>query len=100
MVFLDNCVHGDLHPGNVLIRESKTKGGKPEVVFLDAGLVVKLTDHDRKNFIDLFSAVAAGNGKLGAQLMIERSQAEIPTAELQGIFIYLYNILFLFAKFN
>lgn len=84
MMLIDNFVHGDLHPGNVLIREDNLRNGKPQIVFLDAGLVIKLKEKDRRNFLDLFAAVAAGNGKLGAQLMIERSGAEIPTRELQS----------------
>ena len=90
MMFIDNFVHGDLHPGNVLVREHKGINGKPQIVFLDAGLVIKLSEKDRKNFLDLFAAVAAGNGKRGAHLMIERSEATIPTEELQRSFLLTY----------
>jgi len=94
MMFIDNFVHGDLHPGNVLVREHTGINGKPQIIFLDAGLVIKLSERDRTNFLDLFAAVAAGNGKKGAQLMIERSGATIPTKELQDKFKGEMEVLF------
>ena len=84
MLLLDNFVHADLHPGNVLVRERKGDSHKPQIVILDAGLVIRMNERDRTNFIDLFSCVAAGNGKKGARLMIERSEFKAPTLELQG----------------
>ena len=33
MVFFDNFIHGDLHPGNLLVRFSKE--GEPQIIFLD-----------------------------------------------------------------
>ncbi|CAD2219290.1 aarF domain-containing kinase [Angomonas deanei] len=110
MLFQDNFVHSDLHPGNVLIREnwsleedlgnrrsildpkrkermndmrdekSLTERYYPdgrrklrrELVVLDAGLVTTLSPQERNNFISLFAAVACGDGKLGADLMIDR----------------------------
>ena len=52
MVLIDNFVHGDLHPGNILVRHhgNDTKSDSLQLVFLDAGLVVQLTERDRKKF--------------------------------------------------
>ncbi|KAH6916967.1 hypothetical protein BKA70DRAFT_1394926 [Coprinopsis sp. MPI-PUGE-AT-0042] len=139
MLLLDNFVHSDLHPGNIMIKFSKppttrillqnlynhffpsttdsqsdmnqsimipadysqsdaivaklrsvadsvpdwskeldalhAEGYVPEVVFIDAGLVTTLTDTNRKNFIDLFKAVAEFDGYKTGQLMIERSRS-------------------------
>ncbi|AYU76687.1 ABC1 family [Leishmania donovani] len=83
MLFEDNFVHSDLHPGNILLRTNKTDGlrqyypdGKRklrfEVVVLDTGLVTTLSKDERNNFISLFAAVACGDGELGADLMIDR----------------------------
>jgi len=133
MLLLDNFVHSDLHPGNILIKflqppsarellknlynsifnnhdeaskvlpannsesdeivsrlrtliSSPTawqnelnslhdKGYIPEIVFIDAGLVTTLDARNRKNFIDLFRAVAEFDGYRVGKLMIERSHA-------------------------
>jgi aarF domain-containing kinase len=74
MVLRDNLVHGDLHPGNLLVR-AKAAGdggvrgqansdGAMQVVMLDAGLCVELTPQDQRNFIDLFAAVRTPNPPL------------------------------------
>lgn len=90
MLFEDNFVHSDLHPGNVLVR---VKHGSPslnlstsnvgtkqtknrELVVLDAGLVTTLSERNRFNFISLFSAVACGEGEYGANLMLEGAFSE------------------------
>ena len=46
------------------------------LVFLDAGLVVELTDRDRTNFLRVFKAVAEKNGRLVGQLMLEQAKYE------------------------
>lgn len=88
MLFEDNFVHSDLHPGNVLLRTNSMgpvkefySDGKRklqrEVVVLDAGLVTTLSKDERNNFVSLFAAVACGDGELGADLMIERLPASM-----------------------
>ena len=129
MLLLDNFVHSDLHPGNIMIKfarplatrdfirhmfnalvsrhdESGTnslptveshsivsrlqqlsnspeewqdelqrvsnQGYIPEVVFIDAGLITTLNSINRKNFLDLFRAVAEFDGYHTGQLMVER----------------------------
>jgi aarF domain-containing kinase len=69
MLFEDNFVHSDLHPGNVLVRKGLS-GSK--LVVLDPGLVTVLSPVERDNFISLFAAVACGDGDLGAGLMLDR----------------------------
>lgn len=85
MLFEDNFVHSDLHPGNVLVRAKhddtslelspqnvdKKQTKNRELVVLDAGLVTTLSERNRFNFISLFSAVACGEGEYGANLMLE-----------------------------
>lgn len=83
MLFEDNFVHSDLHPGNLLLRTNALTREKQyypdgkeklkrEIVVLDAGLVTTLSKDERNNFISLFAAVACGDGDLGADLMLDR----------------------------
>ncbi|CAH0486665.1 unnamed protein product [Peronospora farinosa] len=84
MVFLDNFAHGDLHPGNLLFDEQD--GGRNArmsrsqairnagVVVIDAGIVTKLEQQDLRNFVELFYAVATGNGYKAGELIVSRSK--------------------------
>ncbi|CAH0518643.1 unnamed protein product [Peronospora belbahrii] len=86
MVFLDNFAHGDLHPGNLLFDEQKNDGksnarvSRSEairnagVVVIDAGIVTKLEQQDLRNFVELFYAVATGNGYKAGKLIVTRSK--------------------------
>ncbi|KAK0552516.1 hypothetical protein OC845_001660 [Tilletia horrida] len=47
-------------------------GYQPELVLIDAGLTVELTPTNRRNFLDLFGAVAQFDGARAGQLMVER----------------------------
>jgi len=77
MVFLDNFIHCDLHPGNVLVEETKQNGKiKRKVVFLDAGLATSLDPNDQQNLKDLFRAVILNDGYNAGKLMVERAKRE------------------------
>lgn len=52
----------------------KADGYQPELVFLDAGLVTTLSDTNRRNFLELFRAIASFDGYRAGQLMISRSE--------------------------
>jgi len=71
-LFEDNFVHADLHAGNVVVRRDGAHG-HPQLILLDAGLVVELQPFDRKNFISLFRAVIDNDGREVARLMMEYS---------------------------
>lgn len=51
------------------------EGYQPEIVFIDTGLVTRLSDVNRRNFLDLFSAIASFDGYRAGQLMVERCRA-------------------------
>jgi aarF domain-containing kinase len=74
MTFLDNFIHADLHPGNLIIRY--LDNGNLELSMIDVGIVAELLPEDRKNFIELFDAVIRNDGKRVGKLMIERSRGK------------------------
>ncbi|KAE9032109.1 hypothetical protein PR003_g9678 [Phytophthora rubi] len=93
MVFLDNFAHGDLHPGNLLFDEQGTgrssRVSRSEairnagVVVIDAGIVTKLEQQDLRNFVELFHAVATGNGYKAGELIVARSKGKVaPNGEV------------------
>jgi hypothetical protein len=102
MVLVDNFMHSDLHPGNILVdsahqqaqrRVGEAQQGQqpqqeqqaqqqaqarrephaPLLVLLDAGLTTELQERDRQNFISLFMAVAEGDGEKCGRLMWEHA---------------------------
>jgi aarF domain-containing kinase len=125
MLLIDNFVHADLHPGNIMVRfyqpseldlslrkhtrasdaptaeevdvtettlawlrphlvnqtqwnkalnELNDKGYRPQLILIDTGLATQLNDTNRRNFIDLFRAVAEFDGYRAGHLMVERSR--------------------------
>lgn len=131
MVLIDNFVHADLHPGNIMVRFYKSdrpnirlgrrqtevhpeteadvteevlsrlkpfrkdkerwnaeltkidrEGFRPQLMFIDTGLVTELNETNRRNFLDLFRAVAEFDGYKAGHLMCERCRQ--PEAVLDG----------------
>ena len=123
MLLIDNFVHADLHPGNIMVRFYKPEqidlslgrhkqsdspvdsedvteevlqqlrphrhhpaewvhqlenidkeGYRPQLIFIDAGLVTALNPTNRRNFLDLFKAIAEFDGYRAGHLMVERSR--------------------------
>lgn len=125
MLLIDNFIHADLHPGNIMVRFYKAKtldvggnipsfrhrgkpdpkestdvteevlqrlrpfrhskkewvetldkidheGYRPQLIFIDTGLVTELNASNRKNFLDLFKAIAEFDGYKAGHLMVER----------------------------
>ena len=74
MVFFDNLIHGDMHPGNILVQLDE-KTGQPRLVFLDAGIVYKSKDEKAyRNLVDICFAFMKHDGYRAGQLMIDSSR--------------------------
>ena len=133
MLLLDNFIHADLHPGNIMVRfyqpsqpqmlygkkrdpteppdpaitdqveavlsrlrphrhkkeewaqalaEIDAEGYRPQLIFIDTGLVTELNATNRKNFLDLFRSIAEFDGYKAGHLMIERCRQ--PDAVING----------------
>lgn len=84
MIFVDNFVHADLHPGNILVQGAeacdKLVAAAPpasplRLVLLDAGIVARLQAADLRNFRAVFLAVALGQGQKVAELILHHARA-------------------------
>jgi aarF domain-containing kinase len=135
MLLIDNFVHADLHPGNIMVNFYKPakpdvrlpyiprqdpsspwtaadidasenvlarlrphigkkeewlaeltqiehEGYRPQLIFIDTGLVTELTPKNRTNFLELFQSIAEFDGYKAGRLMIERCRQ--PDAVIDG----------------
>ncbi|XP_012623473.1 putative aarF domain-containing protein kinase 2 isoform X3 [Microcebus murinus] len=99
MIFVDNFVHADLHPGNILVQGADSLSLSREaqlqqvdvcdtlvvamvpalrplrLVLLDAGIVAELQATDLRNFRAVFVAVVMGQGQRVAELILHHARA-------------------------
>ncbi|XP_072198066.1 uncharacterized aarF domain-containing protein kinase 2 [Excalfactoria chinensis] len=99
MVFVDNFVHADLHPGNILVQGTACVSTSYKeqtaivdlcdtlvvevqpplrqlcLVLLDAGIVAELQSADMQNFRAVFTAVVQGQGEKVAELILHHARA-------------------------
>jgi ubiquinone biosynthesis protein len=78
MLFIDGFVHCDLHRGNLYF----TRRG--QVVVLDGGFSVELSDRIRRLFAEFFLNMSIGLGEECARIVIESSEGARPDADLDG----------------
>jgi len=109
MLLVDNLMHADLHPGNIMLdldhREKKAhtpvasthlvppmdnRDVRTEdmgICLVDAGMVAKLTKEESTNFIGLLCSMGEGNGRLAAQFALRFSVDTNLTQEQRQAFI-------------
>ncbi|RFU80498.1 abc1 domain-containing [Trichoderma arundinaceum] len=63
-MFTWGFVHCDPHPGNILIRRQPNGSGKAQVILLDHGLYVTLTDKMRRQYSRFWKALVTGDETL------------------------------------
>ncbi|XP_022086453.1 uncharacterized aarF domain-containing protein kinase 2-like [Acanthaster planci] len=102
MIFIDNFVHADLHPGNILVQGASSFTGETEnilkmedmcdtvvisvkprecplkLVMLDTGIVAQLNEYDRQNFREVFTNVLLGKGEVVAELFLQHTMHRCP----------------------
>ncbi|XP_017223622.1 uncharacterized protein LOC108200073 [Daucus carota subsp. sativus] len=83
MLLVDNFIHADMHPGNILVRVARSKSSrkrlfksKPHVIFLDVGMTAELSGSDRVNLVDFFKAVARRDGRTAAECTLRLSKQQ------------------------
>jgi len=67
MIFQDNFLHGDLHPGNVLITNNN------EIVMLDVGITKVFAKRDHDLLVKVLTSFIRSNGRAAAAHMAENS---------------------------
>ncbi|KAL3914780.1 MAG: hypothetical protein SGILL_005959, partial [Bacillariaceae sp.] len=79
MLLLDNVMHADLHPGNIMLDIEYPKEGsgrtqpKLGVTLVDAGMVAQLTEDESTTFIGLMTSLGEGNGRAAAEFAMRFS---------------------------
>lgn len=83
MLLVDNFVHADMHPGNILVRVTNGKSSperlfksRPHVIFLDVGMTAELSKRDRVNLLEFFKAVALQDGRTAAECTLRLSKRQ------------------------
>ncbi|XP_059440998.1 uncharacterized protein LOC132173497 isoform X2 [Corylus avellana] len=83
MLLVDNFIHADMHPGNILVRATHSKTShkqifrsRPHVILLDVGMTAELSKKDRVNILDFFKAVALRDGRTAAECTLRLSKQQ------------------------
>ncbi|PWA87211.1 protein kinase superfamily protein [Artemisia annua] len=80
MLLVDNFIHADMHPGNILVRTKPPRKrffkSKPHLVFLDVGMTAELSQNDRVNLQSFFKAVARRDGDTAARATLRLSKQQ------------------------
>ncbi|GMI21178.1 hypothetical protein TrCOL_g1894 [Triparma columacea] len=77
MLLVDNLMHADLHPGNILVDMTGLEEDKFKLTLVDAGMVAQLNEAESMNFIGLLSALGASDADKAAEAVL--SFGGVPT---------------------
>lgn len=83
MLLVDNFMHADMHPGNILVRVPQQKSSrkrifksKPHLIFLDVGMTAELSQNDKLNLLEFFKAIARRDGTTAARCTLNLSKKQ------------------------
>ena len=83
MIFFDNFIHGDLHPGNILVQFDKN--GNPRLGILDCGIVYATrSEKDHEVLVQICLAFMKHDGIGAAKLMIDRANSNRPESVINA----------------
>ncbi|KAJ8613992.1 hypothetical protein CTAYLR_005638 [Chrysophaeum taylorii] len=71
MIFHDNLLHGDLHPGNIVVVDQNRR-----VCFIDAGIVVELSKTQHKHLVDVLGALMRHDGAAAGRLIVAKAKTD------------------------
>jgi len=75
MIFLYDFVHGDLHPGNILVNRNTSVRGKPlQMNMIDCGLVVEMGRAEHENLVKILGSFIKKDGSSAGNLMIDTAK--------------------------
>lgn len=75
MVFFDNLIHGDLHPGNILVQIQPN--GEPRLVVLDCGIVYAAkTEEEFDKLVNICYSFMKHDGRGAARYMVEKAKLD------------------------
>ncbi|GJP39223.1 hypothetical protein CLOM_g23616, partial [Closterium sp. NIES-68] len=101
MLLVDNFIHADLHPGNILVRMQRghllsapdegvglSLSSHPHIVLLDVGMTAELEPRYRANMLEFFKAIAVRNGRQAAACTLkfaDKQSCADPDAFIQDV---------------
>ncbi|WP_320066157.1 ABC1 kinase family protein [Micromonospora sp. RTGN7] len=87
MLFVDGFVHCDMHPGNLYF----TRGG--QIVVLDAGFSVQLSEQLRRLFAEFFLNMSIGRGRHCAEIVVRSGTGLRADADVEGFLVRMADLV-------
>mmetsp|Transcript_17754 Transcript_17754/g.19464 ORF Transcript_17754/g.19464 Transcript_17754/m.19464 type:complete len:568 (-) Transcript_17754:1066-2769(-) len=84
MIFLHDFIHGDLHPGNILVT-----GKYPNLKYqvLDCGLALEMGPKQHENIVKVLGALTRKDGRTAGQTMVDMRSESQATSKGRELFI-------------
>jgi len=79
MIFIHDFIHGDLHPGNILVFSDKDTG-KMNMTLLDCGLVIEFGPNTHETVVKILGAFTRRQGRNAGQLMVDTTTSKTKNA--------------------